>query len=47
VDAAECGAVAGTERAIAAGLRVLFVYPEFRSRRMLSVNRRGACQGKI
>src|SRR5712691_3362831 len=46
VDAPECGAVAGAERAIAAGVRVLLVYPEFRSRRTLSVNRRGARREK-
>src|SRR6266849_3541092 len=46
VDAPECGAVAGAERAIAAGVRVLLVYPEFRSRRTLSVNRRTARREK-
>src|SRR6266581_4807262 len=46
VDAAECSAVAGAEPAIAAGVRALLVCLEFRSRRTLSVNRRGTRQEK-
>src|SRR6266851_7418678 len=46
VDAPECGAVAGAERAIATGVRARLVCLEFRSRRTLSVNRKGTRQEK-
>src|SRR6266853_6498303 len=46
VDAPECGAVAGAERAIAAGVRPRLGCLEFRSRRTLSVNQREPAKKK-
>src|SRR6266849_4456843 len=46
VDAPECSAVAGAERAITAGVRARLFYPKFRSRRTLSVKRREPAKKK-